>query len=73
MTDLTHTDHDRPAAADPQRVFMIHPPAAFCNNQKIATDVNYRWDGTHYYKPGAALVFQVITPQLLAIPQPPPN
>ncbi len=58
---------------DPQRVFMIHPPAAFCNNQKIATDVNYRWDGTHYYKPGAALVFQVITPQLLAIPQPPPN
>ena len=58
---------------DPQRVFMIHPPAAFCNNQKIATDVNYRWDGTHYYKPGAALVFQVITPQLLAIPQPPPH
>ncbi len=58
---------------DPQRVFMIHPPSAFCKNPKIATDVNYRWDGTHYYKPGAALVFQVITPQLLAIPQPPPN
>ena len=57
---------------DPQRVFMIHPPAAFCDNPKIANDVNYRWDGTHYYKPGAALVFQVITPQLLAIPQPPP-
>ena len=61
------------AAADPQRVFMIHPPGAFCTNPKIATDVNYRWDGTHYYKPGAALVFQVITPQLLAIPQPPPH
>ena len=60
-------------AMDPQRVFMIHPPAAFCDNPKIATDVNYRWDGTHYYKPGAALVFQVITPQLLAIPQPPPQ
>jgi peptidoglycan/LPS O-acetylase OafA/YrhL len=58
---------------DPQRVFMIHPPSAFCNNPKIATDVNYRWDGTHYYKPGAELVFQVITPQLLAIPQPPPG
>ncbi|HEY2299748.1 MAG TPA: acyltransferase family protein [Jatrophihabitans sp.] len=58
---------------DPQRVFMIHPPSAFCNNPRIANDVNYRWDGTHYYKPGAALVFRVITPQLLAIPQPPPR
>jgi hypothetical protein len=58
---------------DPQRVFMIHPPSAFCDNPKIASDVNYRWDGTHYYKPGSALVFQVITPQLLAIPQPPPH
>ena len=61
------------AAKDPSRVFMIHPPAAFCTNPKIATDVNYRWDGTHFYKPGAALMFQVITPQLLAIPQPPPH
>ncbi|MGH8862940.1 MAG: acyltransferase family protein [Jatrophihabitantaceae bacterium] len=59
------------AASDPTRVFMIHPPAAFCDNPKIANDVNYRWDGTHYYKPGAALVFQGITPQLLAIQQPP--
>jgi peptidoglycan/LPS O-acetylase OafA/YrhL len=64
---------DAAPAMDPQRVFLIHPPAAFCTNPKIATDVNYRWDGTHYYKPGAALVFQVITPQLLAIPQPPPG
>lgn len=68
LNDLLHAA----LSMDPQRVFMIHPPSAFCNNPKIATDVNYRWDGTHYYKPGAALVFQVITPQLLAIPQPPP-
>ncbi len=34
---------------------------------------NYRWDGTHFYIPGAALMFQVITPQLLGIPQPPKN
>jgi hypothetical protein len=61
------------AAKDPQRVFMIKPPSAFCKNPKIATDTAYRWDGTHYYKPGAALVFQVITPQLLAIPQAPPR
>jgi hypothetical protein len=61
------------AARSPQRVFMIHPPAAFCNDRRIANDTAYRWDGTHYYKPGAALVFQVITPQLLAIPQAPPH
>jgi peptidoglycan/LPS O-acetylase OafA/YrhL len=61
------------AAADPSRVFMIHPPGAFCNNPSIATNLAYRWDGTHFYKPGAALMFRVITPQLLAIPQPPPQ
>ena len=58
------------AAKNPQRVFMINPPGQFCSGP-ISTDVNYRWDGTHFYKPGAALMFQVITPQLLAIPQPP--
>jgi peptidoglycan/LPS O-acetylase OafA/YrhL len=58
------------AAKDPQRVFMINPPGQFCHDP-ISTDVNYRWDGTHFYIPGAALMFQVITPQLLAIPQPP--
>ena len=58
------------AAKDPQRVFMIHPPKQFCHGP-ISTDVNYRWDGTHFYKPGAALMFDVITPQLLKIPQPP--
>jgi peptidoglycan/LPS O-acetylase OafA/YrhL len=76
--DDTRTRHintllQQAAAQDPQRVFMIHPPAAFCNNQSIATNTAYRWDGTHYYKPGAALVFKVITPQLLAIPQRPPS
>jgi peptidoglycan/LPS O-acetylase OafA/YrhL len=58
------------AAKDPQRVFMVNPPKQFCQGP-ISTDVNYRWDGTHFYIPGAALMFQVITPQLLAIPQPP--
>ncbi len=58
------------AKQNPLRVFMIHPPSQFCR-EPIASDVNYRWDGTHFYKPGAALTFQVITPQLLKIPQPP--
>ena len=51
-------------------VFYIEPPIDFCTNQKIATDVYYRWDGVHYGGLGAALVFKDITPQLLAIPRP---
>ena len=58
------------AAADPAHVFYIEPPIDFCTNQKIATDVYYRWDGVHYGGLGAALVFKDITPQLLAIPRP---
>ncbi len=61
---------EQAAQQDPQRVFMIHPPKQFCHGP-ISTDVNYRWDGTHFYKPGTALMFDVITPQLLKIPQPP--
>lgn len=60
----------RAAAADPRRVFYIRPPAQFCS-PPIASDTSYRWDGTHFYKPGAALEFRVITPQLLRIPPPP--
>jgi peptidoglycan/LPS O-acetylase OafA/YrhL len=59
------------AAKNPHRVFMIDPPAQFCTDPAVATSTSYRWDGVHYYKPGAALVFQAITPQLLAVPQPP--
>ena len=59
------------AKQEPQRVFMIRPPAQFCTDPKIASNTAYRWDGTHYYIPGAALMFKVITPQLLKIPQPP--
>ncbi len=58
------------AAADPSHVFYIEPPIEFCTNQKIATDVYYRWDGVHYGGRGAALVFKDITRQLLAIPRP---
>jgi len=58
------------AAADPSHVFYIEPPIDFCTNQKIATDVYYRWDGVHYGGKGAALVFKDITKQLLAIPRP---
>jgi hypothetical protein len=59
------------AAKNPQRVIVVNPPDQFCTNPAIATNTAYRWDGVHYDKLGAALMFQAITPQLLALPRPP--
>ncbi len=58
------------AARRPDRVFFVDPPHEFCDDPAIASNLSYRWDGVHYYKPGAALVFRAIGPQLLAIPPP---
>jgi peptidoglycan/LPS O-acetylase OafA/YrhL len=58
------------ADADPARVFVIEPPEPFCGDPKIGANLAYRWDGVHYYKPGARLYFAAVTPQLLAIPRP---
>jgi peptidoglycan/LPS O-acetylase OafA/YrhL len=44
----------------------LQPPSAFCTDPAIAANTDYRWDGLHYYKPGSALYFQTIIPQLLA-------
>ena len=35
----------------------------------IATDLAYRWDGVHYYRPGAKLVFEAIAQALVALPR----
>ena len=59
------------AAKNPQRVIMVNPPDQFCTDPAIAANTAYRWDGVHYDKLGAALMFQAITPQLLTIPRPP--
>jgi peptidoglycan/LPS O-acetylase OafA/YrhL len=56
------------AANDPSHVTFITGPRAWCDDPAIATDLGYRWDGVHYYRPGAKLVFDTITPQLLSIP-----
>jgi hypothetical protein len=48
-------------------VHVIEPPAQFCTDPAIAGNLNYRWDGVHYYKPGAALYFQAVLPQLLRL------
>ena len=58
------------AAADPGHVTFVGGPAAFCTDPAIATDVGYRWDGVHVYKPGSKLIFETIAPTLLAIPLP---
>jgi hypothetical protein len=55
------------AAADPGNVRFVTGPQEYCTNQELATDVGHRWDGVHYYKPGAELVWSTIVPQLLAI------
>jgi peptidoglycan/LPS O-acetylase OafA/YrhL len=57
------------AAADPVNVSFVSGPAEWCADQTIATDLGYRWDGVHVYKPGAKLIYETIAPALLAIPR----
>jgi hypothetical protein len=57
------------AAADPQHVVFVAGPTQWCADPSIATDLGYRWDGVHYYRPGAKLVFDTITPALAQIPR----
>ena len=60
----------RQAAAARTRasVTFVAGPKEWCDDPAIAKDLGYRWDGVHYYRPGAKLVFDTITPELLAIP-----
>ena len=48
------------AARDPEHVTFIEGPDEWCNDEAIATDVDYRWDGVHVYTKGANLVFETI-------------
>jgi peptidoglycan/LPS O-acetylase OafA/YrhL len=57
------------AAADPANVSFVKGPTEWCNDQAIATNLGYRWDGVHVYKPGAKLIYETIAPALLAIPR----
>jgi hypothetical protein len=42
-------------------------PVEWCTDETIATDVGYRWDGVHVYKPGANLIYETIAPELLVL------
>ena len=59
------------AAADPTNVTFVAGPAAWCLDPAISTNLGYRWDGVHVYKPGANLIYETIAPALLQIPVPP--
>jgi hypothetical protein len=54
------------AGQDPAHVTTVEPPPEFCTDPAIASSRGYRWDGVHYYKPGAALYFKAVIPQLQA-------
>ena len=58
------------AAADPANVWFVSGPTEWCNDPAISTDLGYRWDGVHVYKPGAKLIYETIAPALLSIPRP---
>jgi peptidoglycan/LPS O-acetylase OafA/YrhL len=49
-------------------VSFVPGPTEWCNDEVIATDLGYRWDGVHVYKPGANLIFTTVAPTLLQIP-----
>jgi peptidoglycan/LPS O-acetylase OafA/YrhL len=55
------------AASNPGTVTFVEGADAWCADEAIATDLNYRWDGVHVYKPGAKLTFETIAPAVLAI------
>jgi hypothetical protein len=57
-----------PLLATQAHVTFIDGPDEWCDDEVIATDVDYRWDGVHVYQRGAKLVFETIAPALLAIP-----
>jgi len=57
------------AATDPSNVSFVPGPPEWCNDPAISTDLGYRWDGVHVYKPGAKLIYEAIAPALLAIPR----
>jgi hypothetical protein len=60
----THNGPTRPGTLG-----TLQPPSAFCTDPAIAKSLDYRWDGTHYYRPGSALYFRSAIPQLLALPR----
>ncbi len=47
------------------RVQFVEGPDEWCTDPSIATDLGYRWDGVHVYRPGANLIMEAVTDDLL--------
>ena len=60
----------RIAASYQSGVQFVDGPDEWCSDSPIATDLSYRYDGVHVYRPGAKLIFETIAEQLLRIPTP---
>jgi peptidoglycan/LPS O-acetylase OafA/YrhL len=54
-------------AAGVDRVQFVEGPTEWCTDETIASDLGYRWDGVHVYKPGANLVYTTVAPDLLRL------
>jgi peptidoglycan/LPS O-acetylase OafA/YrhL len=48
-------------------VEVVDGPDEWCGDESVATDVGYRWDGVHVYRPGANLIFETVAPDLLRL------
>ncbi len=55
------------ATYESPRVEFIEGPDEWCNDEAIASDLGYRWDGVHVYKPGANLIYTTVAPDLLRL------
>ena len=49
------------------RVEFVEGPDEWCGDEAIASDLGYRWDGVHVYKPGANLIYTTVAPELLRL------
>ncbi len=55
------------AEANPDTVTFVPGPEEWCDDEDVASDVAYRWDGVHVYTPGANLIYTTIAPTLLTL------
>ena len=54
-------------ASGSDRVQFVEGPDDWCTDESIATDLGYRWDGVHVYRPGANLIYTAVAPDLLRL------
>ena len=67
VNDLLRETADWYGTAENSRVQFVEGPDEWCTDEAIASDLGYRWDGVHVYKPGANLIYETVAPDLLRI------